>query len=244
MIETLLAIETSARVGGIALLRGGSLLVERPLDSSVRHASAALPAIRTVLADNGLRLADVDCIAFSRGPGSFTGVRVAATIARMLHDFGGMRVVAASTLAAIAENASAEAAPGEIIAAVLDAKRGQAYSAAYRRRVGEEFEELEPPETRSPGPWIQRLRESGGRVLVTGAGLAIHAGACVQAGGVLVGEDAWQPRAATVARLGWKLALGGKFCTPDEITPLYVRPPECEEVFEQRQAEARARRSE
>lgn len=241
MITTLLAIETSARVGGIALLQGGTLLVERPLDGRTRHASAALPTIRTVLADNGLRLADVDCVAFSRGPGSFTGVRVSATIARMLHDHGGAKVVAAPTLAAIAENFAGELKPEETLAVVLDAKRGQVYSAAYRRGPAG-LDEIEAPSVRPPGPWIASLREGAARVYVAGAGLSIHRSTCSEAGGQAVSEEYWQPRAATIARLGWRLATTGRFCERDAITPLYLRPPECEEVFEQRQAEARAKR--
>lgn len=241
MITTLLAIETSARIGGVALLQGGTLLVERSLDGRTRHASAALPTIRSLLAETGLRLAEVDCVAFSRGPGSFTGVRVSATIARMLHDHGGAQVVAAPTLAAIAENFAAELKPEETLAVVLDAKRGQVYSAAYRRGPAD-LDEIDPPSVRSPGPWISSLREGAARVYVAGAGLSIHRSTCSEAGGQAVSEEYWQPRAATIARLGWRLAIAGKFCDRDAITPLYLRPPECEEVFDQRQAEARAKR--
>lgn len=241
MINTLLAIETSARTGSIALLRDGRAVAERSLDPAKRHASALLPGIRTLLAERGLRLADIDCIAFSRGPGSFTGVRVAATVARMLHDHGGMRVVAAPTLAAIAENVADKLAIGGRVAVLLDAKRGQAYCAAFVRDAAGLIE-LEPPAVRDPGPWLRGLIADGGPVCATGAGLGVHGGACADAGAELEAEVFWSPRAAAIGRLGWQLAAEGRFCEAAEITPLYLRPPECEEVFEQRRAEARAKR--
>ena len=61
-------------------------------------------------------------------------------------------------------------------------------------------------------------------------------------GATLLSDDLATPRAATVATLGWQCLAAGRSCTPEEIRPLYVRVPECEEVYETRRAAARARR--
>ena len=80
----LLAIETSGPHGGVGLALGGQTLGVRRLAADRRHTAELLPTIRDLLAKHGRRLMDVDVFAYSCGPGSFTGLRVAATIARMM----------------------------------------------------------------------------------------------------------------------------------------------------------------
>jgi tRNA threonylcarbamoyladenosine biosynthesis protein TsaB len=80
--ELLLAIETSSRTGSVALACGERPLGARQLSQDRPHTAELLPAIDDLLRENGRRLADVDVFAYSCGPGSFTGLRVAATVRR------------------------------------------------------------------------------------------------------------------------------------------------------------------
>ena len=92
--ELLLAIETSGRIGSVGLAAGERLLGLRRLSADRRHTSELLPTIRDLLRENERRLADVDVLGYSAGPGSFTGLRVAATVGRMVQSAVGCRVVA------------------------------------------------------------------------------------------------------------------------------------------------------
>jgi hypothetical protein len=87
--------------------------------------------------------------------------------------------------------------------------------------------------------WIASLPRP---CVVVGDGLKTHAEAVRAAGLDALGEEFWWPDARQVLALGRELAAAGRFCTPAQIVPLYLRPPECEEVYEQRRAEAKAKR--
>lgn len=239
--ELLLAIETSGRIGSVGLARGAELLGLRRLSADRRHTSELLPTIRDLLRDNRRRLADLDLFAYSCGPGSFTGLRVAATVGRMVQSAVQCRVVAVPTLEVIARNTlSHPDRPGRVVA-LLDAKRGQVYGAVYARVSDDELRSVVEAGLYQPAALFQTVERP---FCVVGAGVTQHEQACRASGGVVLDETYWPPSAEHVLAIGRRLAAAGRFCKPDEIVPLYLRPPECEEVYEQRRAAARQRRGE
>lgn len=276
----LLALETSSRHGSVALGRGSDVTAYRPLSADRRHTTELLPAVRELLAEAGCRPGDVGVVCFSQGPGSFTGLRVAATVARMWQSAVGSRVVGVPTLEAIARNALRRAEVAGRIVVLRDARRGQVFGAVYERALRVEDPLPSPTlewrgvETRpSPSPSLEgRGVEAGlaldGRGVAEGAlrvvadaglhdaatwlatlarpGVVLGDGvpACrdLLAGLDVLPEELWEPDARQVLAIGRRLAAAERFCRPEQIVPAYLRPPECEEVYEQRRAEARARR--
>jgi tRNA threonylcarbamoyladenosine biosynthesis protein TsaB len=239
--ELLLAIETSGRVGSVGLARGERLLGLRELSADRRHTSELLPAVRDLLEEHGARLADVEIFCYSTGPGSFTGLRVAATMGRMMQSAVGCGVVAVPTLEVIARNALAHPDRPARIVALLDAKRQQVYAAVFERVEPNELRAsvaagLHEPET--------LLRAVVPPFWIVGEGVARHAAACAASAGRVLDESYWPPSAEQVIAIGRRMARAGRFCAPEEIVPLYIRPPECEEVYEERRAAARRRRGE
>jgi tRNA threonylcarbamoyladenosine biosynthesis protein TsaB len=239
--ELLLAIETSGPHGGVGLALGAQTLGVRQLATDRRHTAELLPTIRDLLGEHGRRLADVDVFAFSRGPGSFTGLRVAATIGQMMQSVVGCRVVAVPTLEVIARNALAHPDRLTRIVALLDARRGQVYAAVFERvdddtlRCATEAGLHEPAallDTIAPPFWI------------VGDGVQPYADVCAASRGAVLDETYWPPAVEQVLALARRMAADGRVCRPEEIVPLYLRPPACEEVYEQRRAEARRRRGE
>ncbi len=251
----LLAVETSHGQGSVALAAGPQLLAARALSADRRHASELLPAIADLLRDCGHKPREIDLFAWSAGPGSFTGLRVAATLGQMLQSAITCRVVAVPTLAVIARNAltcspaanppAAGDRPGprdriSRLAVILDARGGRIYGGLFERQGGE-FATLQPAGAFELDAWLAQL---GAPVAFTGEGLRKHGAAIAATGATVLPEDFWPPRAENVAAIGWTLAQAGHFCRPEEIVPHYIRPPECEEVYDQRRAEARHRRGE
>ncbi len=239
--ELLLAIETSSRTGSVALAGGQRLLGRRRLSENRPHTSALLPAIDDLLRENGRRLAEVDIFAYSCGPGSFTGLRVAATVGRMMQSAVGCRVVAVPTLEVIARNTLAHPDRPKRVAALLDAKRGQVYGAVYERVAGDELRPLVSARLCEPATLLDSLELP---FSIIGEGVRQHADACVASAGRVLDEAYWPPSAEHVLAIGRRLAAAGQVCKPEEIVPLYIRPPECEEVYEQRRAAARRKRGE
>jgi tRNA threonylcarbamoyladenosine biosynthesis protein TsaB len=241
--ELLLAIETSARVGSVAIQRAGRPAVLRALTGDRRHTAELMPAIQDLLGEHNVQLSDVDVLAWACGPGSFTGLRIGATVARMAASAAKCRIVSVPTLDVIARNAQnlVGEAPTSIVV-ILDAQTERIYAATYVCRGVEPLRRTsEPAVYENPAEVLAKLAPP---FLLLGEGVTRHRAVCEASGGTIAREDLWAPSASAVAELGMQMAAAGRFAEPNEILPLYLRPPACEEVYEKRRAEARARRGE
>ena len=126
----IVAIETATEVVGVALAEPtGSLIAHLEVRGSRRHAETLGPAIEFLCRQSGRSLAELTKVAVDVGPGLFTGLRVGVTTAKALAYSHGLAVVGVGSLEALA---AAHSRPGERIAAVIDARRGELYSAHYR----------------------------------------------------------------------------------------------------------------
>ncbi|MBI5865389.1 MAG: tRNA (adenosine(37)-N6)-threonylcarbamoyltransferase complex dimerization subunit type 1 TsaB [Planctomycetes bacterium] len=238
----LLALETSGSAGSVALARRGQLLAEQRLPGERRNAAELLPCIAEMLAKERLHVRDLTFVAFSAGPGSFTGVRVAATVARMLSSVAGLKVIRTPTLHVLAQGASLAPNSANRILAMLDAKRSRVYAAAFEQSGTGLCEVLAAGEY----DWdalCQAVSTTDCAWCAVGDGIRRHRDQVAAAGIQILPEECWRPRAAMVAELAWRMAAAGRITPPAEIVPIYIRPPECEQVYEQRREAAKARRA-
>lgn len=137
----LLGIETSGRVGSVALAVAGTVVADRVLSEPARHSAGLIPAVREVLAERELEVGDVVGVAVGAGPGSFTGVKIAAAAAKGLACTLGVPLYATSSLRAAAVAGAAPAVAGaapavpredrEIRYVLFDARCGRVYGACY-----------------------------------------------------------------------------------------------------------------
>lgn len=134
----LLALDTSTEQLSLALSVAGDMTVS---DQLVGNASSqhVLPKIQALLTQANIKLADLDGIAFGAGPGSFTGVRIAAGVTQGLAFGANLPVVSVSTLLALAEASGADKA-----ITCLDARMGEVYHAVYEKDGGEWVEVMAP----------------------------------------------------------------------------------------------------
>ncbi len=237
--ELLLAVETSTRRGSVALGRGDEVLGWRALAVEQTHTTELLPTVRDLLAAAGVTPPTVGIVAFSQGPGSFTGLRVAATLARTWQSATGGRVVAVPTPAVIARNALEHPDRPHRVAVIHDIKRGQLLAALFERDDVGEYRVVRDAARVEAAAW---LADPPRPCWVTGDGAAAWATTLRDAGLHLLDDEYARPDARHVLALARRRAAAGHFCSPAEIVPLYLRPPECEEVYERRRAEARQRR--
>ena len=128
----ILALDTCDPRGGVALLRGESVLQVEPHTAPEDYSSWLLPAVARVVASASLTLRDIELYAVAAGPGSFTGVRVGLTTVKAWSEVYGQPVAAVSRLEALA---SESAGSSPYVAAFIDARRNQIFAALYRRQA-------------------------------------------------------------------------------------------------------------
>jgi len=222
-----LAIETSGRLGSVAIVEDGRVLAEDEFPHGLQHAAEILPRIDRLCRARGWLPADIAEIFVSAGPGSFTGLRIGITLAKTLFFATGARIVAVSSVQVLARNAPPEARD---LIIVLDAKRDQTFSARLSRtehgwaeREPAHLDDLRSMLARAPRP-----------VHLLGEGIPYHQKfiPADDSQVIICPPESWRARASAVAELGWRLAETGYFTDPDTLTPIYIRRPEAEEKWE------------
>ena len=221
----LLAVDTATRVMGVALLRGETLLAEIATEGPRPHSERLLPGIDRVLALAGAALHEVGAFAVSVGPGSFTGLRIGIATVKGFGLGDPRPVLGVPTLAALA--AAAAGAPGPV-AALLDARRGEVYAAAW---AGVDLV-LEAPLVAESVYTPEELAESlpPDCVLVAGEG-ALSAARRVnglRASLRLATTGEVPARAERVGRLALALLARGEGAPADALVARYVRRAEAE----------------
>jgi len=104
----ILAVETSGRTGSVAIALGEQILAEAAFSGPMRHSAELFPAVSALLKDTAQKPEQIDHIYISVGPGSFTGLRIAVTMAKTMHLASPIKIVAVDTLDVIAANVTSE----------------------------------------------------------------------------------------------------------------------------------------
>jgi len=206
------------------------VLTEQSLERPRKHASDLLPVIDSLCRDAGVAPAELSEVYVSIGPGSFTGLRVGVTVARMLALAHGARVVAVPTLTVIAQNAQEADDPPDQLVVITDAKRRRVYAATFERQASR-YAPLTDPAEHDPA----RLFAAQPRTCaILGAGVTEHREAVAASDLRLLPEPLFRPRARTVYALGYDLARCESYPNPRDLIPHYVRRVEAEERWEER----------
>ena len=215
----LLAFETATEGCSVAVLVDGDVR-ERFEVAPRRHAELALPWAGELLAGAGVAKSQLDAVAVGRGPGAFTGVRLAIALAQGIALALDRPVVPVSTLAALAARAP-ESGSAQVLAAI-DARMGEVYSAAFVRRDGG-LSALSAESVSLP----DAVALPSGEGAWQGVGTGFAAGEGVLAARLaarLSAVDATAlPRAADVARLAAIAFARGEALPPERAEPAYLR---------------------
>ena len=236
-----IAVDTSGRAGSVAIGQGREILAEKQFTDMMRHAAEVLPVISELLKEYNAGAGDIHEVYVTRGPGSFTGLRIGISMAKMMALAADVRIASVSSLAVTAENAfdyiASENLDIQRVAAIIDAKRRQFFVAVY------EFEN---------GAWTRILQDSmmkaeellekyadGPQMWVLGEGLKYYKTKFEDGGLKIFPENIWNATASNVYKLCYKKALEGDFDDPETLLPSYLRLAEAEENWLKKQAAAR-----
>ncbi|MBE1158829.1 tRNA (adenosine(37)-N6)-threonylcarbamoyltransferase complex dimerization subunit type 1 TsaB [Dyella acidiphila] len=214
----LLAIETATESCSVALVHGETVVARSEL-APRRHAERVLPMADELLAEAGLGKHALDAIAVGRGPGAFTGVRLAVSLAQGMAMALDLPVVTVSSLAALALEAPEDDAA---ILAVIDARMGEIYAASYRRDGNGGLLALDEERVCTAE---SLLLPPAAAWNVVGSGWATYAQALIGRLGAAPrsADGACYPQARHIATLAVSEFKAGKAQAPEHALPVYLR---------------------
>lgn len=219
MMERIILIETSTSLCSTALVEDGSVVCERVSSAPRAHASLTAPFVKEMLEERGLRVGDCDAVAVSKGPGSYTGLRVGVSTAKGLCFGAGVPLISIGTLDTLVFQAITGGLLPEgcrHIVPMVDARRMEVYTATFC------------PDGRQTSPTVASIIDTGsfsellkdGPVLFIGDG----AGKCED---VVDSPNAnfvqCCPRAASMARPAMEALSLGRFEDTAYFEPFYLK---------------------
>jgi len=216
----------------VALVDENKTLAELIVAEGLTHSRTLLPSVERLLSETGMSVSDLDLIAVTVGPGSFTGLRIGLSAAKGLAWAAQKPLVGVPSLDTLARNLT----PGpRQFCPMIDARKGEVYAALYKFSSGDTIQRLTEFGAFKPERLAELIKEetaffgdaarTWGRVLSDTLGpLYIRAP-----------QELDYPRAAITARLGMALFAEGVESDPALIVPLYIRPSEAELSWAARQ---------
>ena len=224
----ILALETSAKAVSAAVTENGKVLCSGYQDTGLTHSRTLMPIVEHILKNTNLTMADMDAIAVSAGPGSFTGIRIGVSAAKGLAFAVDKPAVGVSTLAAMARNVAF--ADGLIVCA-MDARRNQVYNALFEAKDGaltrltedRAIGLAELAEELKDDPRPKTVVGDGGRLcfdFLQNAGIPCR----------LAPAHLLMQNAMSVALEAEALAAEGALVSAQELEPVYLRPAQAERL--------------
>lgn len=219
----ILALDSTAKVAAAALLNDDRLLCKAAAPDAMTHSATLLPEIERLLKDAGLGFADIDLFAASAGPGSFTGVRIGAATLKGIAFGRNKPCCAVSALEALAYNLRKT---DGIVCALMDARRGQFYTATFAVADGKATR-LSPDEAKS-GEEIAASLAAYPHVTLVGDGAAVALpffdGLPVE----LCPEENRLADGESVGLVAYAMYRAGRTVSDADFAPVYLRLPQAE----------------
>jgi tRNA threonylcarbamoyladenosine biosynthesis protein TsaB len=216
----ILAVDTATEACSAALLVGDTLFSrweEAPRD----HTRKILPMVQAVLEDAGITLSDLDAIAFGRGPGSFTGVRIGISVAQGLAFGVGVPLIGISTLAAMAQGAYRLDGAEQVLTAI-DARMNEVYFGRYELIDGR-MQLMGDEVVSDPAALVDARGKQAGPVTCVGTGFETYGETLSALADELAVSQVRFPAAEDMLPLARAAWLAGEAVPVEQATPVYLR---------------------
>lgn len=222
----ILAFETSAKAGSVALLEDGKLLAESYQNTGLTHSQTVMSMAQALLESCGYTAKDLGAVAVAAGPGSFTGVRIGVAAAKGLAWGGQIPCYGVSTLEAMARSLGVH---NGIVLPVMDARRSQVYNGVFRAENGV-LTRLTEDRAISLKDLGQELQNAEGPIFLVGDGSTLCYNNLKEAvpGLVLPPEHRMHQRAAGVGLVAYDMIAGGEPGDGASLQPNYLRLSQAE----------------
>ncbi|UCC66676.1 MAG: tRNA (adenosine(37)-N6)-threonylcarbamoyltransferase complex dimerization subunit type 1 TsaB [Deltaproteobacteria bacterium] len=222
----IVGIDTSTSCGSLGLIDGDQVVAEYSLHRRETHSARLIPSIQTLLKGAKLDLQDIDGLAVALGPGSFTGLRVGLSTVKGLALAAKKPVVGIPTLDALAHNLPF--AP-YLICPILDARKGEVYTALYKDEGGGRVKKLTPYQSLPPSVMLEEIPAQ--ETIFLGDGVRLYGELIKERLGdraFFAPSHLMHLRGTTVAELGMKRIMAGEKADTSSLVPIYVRASDAE----------------
>ncbi len=220
MSSRILAVDTATEACSVALLCDGEI-ISRFAISPREHTQKVLPMVEEVLAEAGMKLNQLDALAFGRGPGSFTGVRIGVGISQGLALGANLPMIGVSSLMALAQGAFRIAGQANVLVAI-DARMSEIYCAQYQRNeqglwLGEETEAVLIPDD-----FKAKFSSLRGQWGCAGTGWEAYPQLLAEQS-FITDSQVTLPDAQDMLPIALQLWQAGKVIAVEEVEPTYLR---------------------
>ena len=219
----ILAVDTSAKVSSVSILKDGKLVAITTLNTGNTHSETLLVSVKSLMDQANIKVSDVDLFAVTNGPGSFTGIRIGVSLIKGLA-FGNRKCVGVSTLEALAYNMIDRCG---IICPVMDARREQVYNALFKAENGS-LTRLCDDRLITLSDLDNELKNYNCPIYLVGDGYDIAVSYLQNQNIVPTTEIARYQNAHSVALCAKKMFDNGIYCDDASLLPSYLRAPQAE----------------
>ena len=220
----LLAVDTATEVCGVAIVEDGRVTADLSLNGGVTHTRSVMAAVEGLLRTTRLTVSDIDLYAVTRGPGSFTGLRIGISTIKGLAVASAKPMVGVSSLEVVAHQAP-EGTP--LVCALMDARRNEVYWCLYRRQDNQ----LVPQSDETVGAAEGIAAHIDDACFFIGNGLVQYRAVierALQRPAVFADHEDLGIRPAVLARLAWKRFQNGYVDDVSTFAPVYLRKSDAE----------------
>ena len=222
----ILSIDSATPVAAVAVIKDSVLLAEEMLNIGNTHSTQLMPMAAHVLAQSNIKMSEVDAVAVSQGPGSFTGLRIGMATAKGLAQGSGCKLIAVPTLDVLAQNMWGY---DGLVCPILNAKKNEVYSALYRFD-GAKMAQISDYTAISPENLAKSLANIA-NICFLGDGVPVYREMLSN----ILGErakfapaDKLLSRGASLAYLAYEKAQRGEYAELFTTLPIYIRKCEAE----------------
>lgn len=220
----ILAIDTSSKICSTAILEEDKVIDEITLDDGKTHSENLMPIVEEILTRNKMELSDIDLIAVSVGPGSFTGIRIGVASVKAMAEVNNLPIASVTSLETLARIDEVN----NIKVSLIDCKNNQVYCGIFN----ENFEKIEDYIADSIENVIEELKKYQEFICV-GDGAVLHKDLILESFPKVKFIDKNEQSAVYVGKMGYKKYLKHDTVTADTVNPIYLRKSQAERMKEE-----------
>lgn len=217
----ILAVDTSSAICSVAILDDDKLIDKNELDDGKTHSENLMPLLDGLLKRNSLDIKDIEMIACTVGPGSFTGIRIGVATIKPIAEVLNVKVASVMSLEALARNVENK----EIIVSLIDARNNQVYAGIFDKNYNKKEEYIADDINE-----VIKVLEKYETITFVGNGAILHKELLTNSLKNVEFVENNKQTAENVGKIGYKKYLENELCTADTIMPVYLRKSQAERL--------------